>query len=109
MLEAVGVTQDEERVYLALLQERWADSADLGRSLGLSQEQVAAALAGLEAKGLAARATEDGRLVAARPDLAIETLVARRYAELQEARIAGNQLLEEYRTATRDLATNELV
>ncbi|KWW99886.1 Transcriptional regulator [Carbonactinospora thermoautotrophica] len=109
MLEAVGVTQDEERVYLALLRERWADATDLGKSLGMPEEQVAEALAGLAAKGLVTRAAGDGPVVAARPDLAVEALVARRYAELQEARIAGSRLLEEYRSATRDLAANELV
>ncbi len=109
MLEAVGVTQDEERVYLALLRERWADAAALGESLDMPEERVTEALAGLVAKGLVTQAAENGPLVAARPDLAVEALVARRYAELQETRIAGNLLLEEYRSATRDLAANELV
>lgn len=108
MLEAVGVTHDEERVYLTLLRERWADPTDLGRTLGLTESQVVHALTSLETKGLLTRATADGRLVPARPDLAVESLVANRYAQLQRARITGSQLLEEYRSATRELAADEL-
>jgi sugar-specific transcriptional regulator TrmB/DNA-binding CsgD family transcriptional regulator len=91
VLGGIGVTDAEERLYRTLIR--------LG---GATVEELTitdrTTLAGLEEKGLASRAAGPGeRFVPAPPDVAIEALAARRHEELARARLAGSELMDEFR------------
>jgi DNA-binding CsgD family transcriptional regulator/predicted DNA-binding transcriptional regulator len=97
-LRAVGIGDDEERVYRWLLVGSPAAVGDVAVALGVPRAHAAAALDALEAKGLLARAGPGGRrLVPEPPDLAIERLILRRREELEQARQAAAGLAASYR------------
>lgn len=97
MFQALGLGDDEQRVYLALLEQRDASPALLARVTGLPSSRVRAALLELEATGFVSRAP--GKRPAyspARPDLAVEAMVLRRTEELRQARRDAEALLERF-------------
>jgi sugar-specific transcriptional regulator TrmB len=86
-LEALGIGEDEERVYEKLLDRSGATLAELERELALPARTVKRVLDVLEQKGLATRAsTQPARYIPASPDIAVEALVLRRQDELRLAR-----------------------
>jgi sugar-specific transcriptional regulator TrmB len=86
-LEALGISEIEERVYEALLDRSGATLPELERDLNLPARKLQRVLDALERKGLATRtSTQPSRHVPASPDIAVEGLVLRRQDELRRAR-----------------------
>jgi DNA-binding CsgD family transcriptional regulator/sugar-specific transcriptional regulator TrmB len=100
VLEAVGVSAFEERVYRALLGVADSCPADLADALQEPAHTVSQALAHLEELGLVRRLDE--RLYApVSPEAAIGMLVNQRRAELDEVRGAAAEFVDAFRL--RDL------
>lgn len=101
-LEAVGVTEPEERLYEALLMRPESSLAQLAGITGLSQRKVQAVLGSLSSKGLATYAPERSpNHVATPPDIAMEALILRRQEALHQVRIAASALQEKANRARR--------
>lgn len=95
MLHEVGLAADEETVYLALLEVPSATEAELEPHCA----GAAAALDGLERKGLVSRLPSGPRrYAAAPPDVALEALVRAREDDLRRSRRAITQLADRYRS-----------
>ncbi|HZE51540.1 MAG TPA: helix-turn-helix domain-containing protein [Jatrophihabitantaceae bacterium] len=96
MLEALGITEPDETVYRTLLGLPRATAAELSRRL---DRDVRRSIATLEQLGLVSRlAGRPARLVAARPDVAIDVLVARRREELGRVQLDARALMAEMNT-----------
>lgn len=96
MLESIGVSPDDEVVYRRLLHSPGVTVADVASAMGRDESSVRAAVNRLEHLGLLNRtADRPSRLVPARPDVAVDILVARRRVELDKAQSAARELLGE--------------
>src|SRR5688500_14432477 len=94
MLEALGVRDEDEAVYRALLSRTQAGIDELAQVAGHDTLRVEAALTRLEELGLVSRLPgQPLRVRAARPDVAIDVLVSRRHEELARAQLAARDLL----------------
>lgn len=93
MLEALGLSEIEEQVYVALLGRPHMAASEVAAELGRGVGMVRAALTKLEELGFVARlAGSPTRLTATRPEVAVGALVARRTEELADAAEAAQQL-----------------
>jgi DNA-binding CsgD family transcriptional regulator/DNA-binding Lrp family transcriptional regulator len=96
VLEAVGVSAFEERVYRALLGMADSSAADLAAALHEPARTVNRALARLQELGLVRRV--DGRLHApVSPEAALGMLINHRRAELDEAHGAAAEFVDAFR------------
>lgn len=99
MLEAVGISRRDETVYRTLLGMPRATLAELARRLGRDGTGLRRSISTLEQAGLVSRiAGRPARLVAARPDIAIDVLVARRREELGRVKLEARALMAEMST-----------
>ena len=97
MLEAVGLSGQQQDIYLALLDGGPATTAEVRDRV--AGAPVAAALAALEIKGLISRLPgRPVRYQPARPDVAMEVLVRSQEQELQRVRALTTGLMERFRT-----------
>jgi len=86
-LEALGISEIEERVYEALLDRSGATLSDLERDLTMPSRKLLRVLDALEQKGLLTRTSSPPRRhIPASPDIAVEALLLRRQDELRRAR-----------------------
>lgn len=100
MLEAAGMTQEEELLYRALLESGKSTSADLADSTGLAPSRISSLMPRLRARGMVTQA--GGRpptYLPVPPVIAIEALVIqeeeelhRRSEELSRLRVAAAEL-----------------
>lgn len=96
VLEHIGVSPDDEDVYRALLRRPQCTAGELTDRLGLTPESLGRSVDRLEHLGLVSRTADHPvRLVPARPDVAVDVLVAARRAELDRAQAAARELLDE--------------
>lgn len=96
MLEPLGISQQDEEVYRALLRLPRATLTELSCRL---DRDVRRSVSVLEQLGLVSRlAGRPARLVAARPDVAIDVLVARRREELGRVQLEARELMAEMNT-----------
>ncbi len=110
MLDAIGVTGDEERVYRLLVGMFDAGPVQLAQQLRLTPSQVSAALRSLHAKGLVSLVTGDEvRYAPTPPDVAFGPLLMRGQESLEWARAAVNRLAEDYRGGARRRDATQLV
>lgn len=94
-LEALGISEIEERVYEALLDHSGATLPELERELALPARRLRRVVDALEQKGLVTRtSSQPPRHVPASPDIAVEALVLRRQDELRRARAEIQRLQE---------------
>jgi predicted transcriptional regulator len=101
VLETLGVTDVEERVYRALLREPTAAPCDLALAAGVDRAELRRLLAMLEMKGLISRSTgKSPGYVSVAPDVAVEGLIQRRQEEIELIRDYLPQLRKEYRHPT---------
>ncbi|HJT98096.1 MAG TPA: helix-turn-helix domain-containing protein [Rhodanobacteraceae bacterium] len=86
-LDALGISADEERAYVALLDHPEATLAELSSALAWPARKVQRLLDALKGMGLVTFAAgEPRRFVPASPDIAIEAILSRREGELRRAR-----------------------
>ena len=98
MLESLGVSEMEERVYRALLRDPAAALSDLIHTADVSRPHLRKILSTLETKGLISQsAGKWPGYVPVAPDVAIEGLIQRRQEELELIRVYLPQLRYEYR------------
>ncbi|WP_433422372.1 helix-turn-helix domain-containing protein [Microtetraspora malaysiensis] len=97
MLNGLGISEQEEAVYVELLRRRQATAGDAAKVLDMPIPVVTAALARLVALGLATR-DHSGMHVVVPPDIGLGTLIAQRQAALQQVQGALADLAEVYRT-----------
>jgi sugar-specific transcriptional regulator TrmB/DNA-binding CsgD family transcriptional regulator len=113
MLEAVGLTASDERIYRALLDHRPSTVSELVELTGLSTAQARRATTRLLEAGLISRRPgSPARFRPAPPDLAIEALILARQEELERTRLQAAELLDEFQRATRhdgDRAVVEII
>ncbi|MGE5333598.1 MAG: TrmB family transcriptional regulator [Nitrososphaerota archaeon] len=97
LLESLGVSEAEERVYRALLRNPTAVLSDLAIAAGVSQVQLRRILSTLKMKGLISRSVRKGSGYApVFPDVAVEGLIHRRQEELEQIRSYLPQLRKEF-------------
>ena len=109
MLDALGISTMEERLYRELLRRPRVSLAELAAAADISTGQARRAVAGLTRAGMVSRSSMSGRFIPAPPDVAIEALIAQRTEELGRARLTAGDLLEEYHRASRREHAAELV
>lgn len=96
LLQAVGVSAEDELIYRALLRHPHTTLAELSRATGRSVPSLRRALPRLEQLGLISRVPgQPPQLVATRPNIAVEALVSRRQEELAQTRVAAATLMAE--------------
>ena len=99
MLEALGLDEVEERIYLALLRGPSA-ATDLASRLTLQRVSAGRALGRLEEKGLVSRAPgRGGRYRVLSPRGALEVLLLQRSEQLQHIRLLLPELEQEFESA----------
>jgi len=108
MLDGLGLTPDQETVYVALLDVSSATETELrARCLGTP---VRPAIAALERAGLVSRLTGTPiRYAAAPPDVALELLARSREQGLARARLSVAQLAGRYRRARATTQPHEVI
>jgi sugar-specific transcriptional regulator TrmB/DNA-binding CsgD family transcriptional regulator len=110
VLEAVGVSPEEESLYDLLLDQPSASLSEIAAAAGFVKAQARRVLAGLEEKGLVSRSpSSPERFVPAPPDVAVEVLILRRQEELERARLAAGRLLERFRVTAERGGSAQLV
>lgn len=110
MLEPVGLTTWEERLYLALLESGPMTVPEIADRLGIERRRASALVRGLERAGLATRTPgRQPRIVPAPPELAVTTLILQRQQELQEVASAVGPLAEQYRRTPRERSAGDLI
>ncbi|MFI6611990.1 helix-turn-helix domain-containing protein [Streptomyces sp. NBC_01336] len=93
MLEALGLSEEETRVYSELVRMGPCEIRRLPGLVGLAAERVEAALTNLTDLGLLSRtAGAQPRVIASPPDIAGEVLMLRRLQEVHTAHAALSRL-----------------
>lgn len=107
-MDAVGLTRQQQDVYLALLDAGPATSAEVRDRV--AGAPVAASLSALEAKGLISRLPgRPMRYRPARPDVAVEVLVRSQEQELQRVRALAAELMDRFRAGQGAVNPTEIV
>src|SRR3954453_6105194 len=95
MLEALGLSEDEERAYQRLVSRSSESAEDLAVALGFDAPVADAVLAELEDKGLVARSVADpGRFAASPPAVALGAMIPGRPGGLRGAQLELPPLAE---------------
>jgi DNA-binding CsgD family transcriptional regulator len=96
MLDAVGLSAEQQAVYLELLETSPATAGQLRDRV--PGARIRPAIAALEAAGLVSRLTgQPARYQPAPPDMALEVLVRAREQQLQQVRLEVARLAERFR------------
>ncbi|HEU4946637.1 MAG TPA: helix-turn-helix domain-containing protein [Kribbella sp.] len=110
MLKAIGLSADEDLVYVTLVDNPQSSAAQLARLCDLSSHATARVLGRLTRRGMATRLPgRPPRFVAVAPDVSIQPLLSRRENELQVARTAVHELTAAFLRASRNTFPHELV
>ncbi|MEU1689264.1 helix-turn-helix domain-containing protein [Micromonospora sp. NPDC005707] len=111
MLDVIGLTPDEERLYRCLVQLTTARAGELAERLGRPHADILAQLDALRGKGLVLPAgpEPDAPLRPLAPDVPLGEALLRRQEALESARAAVTQLTEEYRAGMRRHDAEHLV
>lgn len=110
MLGAIGLDEDQESAYRALVGLGAAEVTDLSHRLGLPEDVTARALRQLERHGLVARSSSrPGRWVAAPPAVALGALLTRQRHGLEQAELAAALLAQEFRAEAEEPKVHDLV
>jgi DNA-binding CsgD family transcriptional regulator/DNA-binding MarR family transcriptional regulator len=107
MLEAAGLSDEEEAVYRLLVGALDGAPDAVAKKLDIEPGRATALLDSLQNRGLASRV--NGRYVPNPPDVAIGPLLLRGQEALEGARTAVTQLTEEYRASLRRRDADQLV
>ena len=106
MLEPLGVSLEEERIYLFLLEHPRASYREIIEVTGIPSSRARAALAMLESKAIVSRGVGGSRaFVASPPSVALESLVSRRMGEIEQAKANAEAVMERvHETPSRSAA-----
>jgi len=107
VLEALGMTPDEERVYRMIVGGYRTAPDEIAGQTGVGRGEVEPILEVLLAKGLVSMA--DGHYMSAPPDVSLGPLLVQGQEKLEAARAAVSQLAEEYRGSARRRDSAQLV
>jgi hypothetical protein len=101
-LGAIGLAPETERAYEFVLAQGAASLDEIDAALEVGRASARRLLSDLEAKGLVSRTVgPNATFIPARPDLAIEVLLANRQEQLQRVRASLDRLLGLYHSAPR--------
>jgi sugar-specific transcriptional regulator TrmB/DNA-binding CsgD family transcriptional regulator len=110
VLGVLGLEDDEELAYRALIEVAACDSADLAVRLSRPRIEAERLLASLEQKGLAARSGGGDHLfVASPPGVALRALIVQRQEELRAAGAMIGSLSERYHNSRTERSVGELI
>lgn len=110
MLQAVGISDEEEAVYRVLLQRPRLSLKELAAAADSSTQACSRIVAALEGHGLVSRLPErPARYLPTPPEAAMNILILRRLEELEQARMSAAMLADEYRLTSQQLGVVELV
>ncbi|MEU7828909.1 MULTISPECIES: helix-turn-helix domain-containing protein [unclassified Nonomuraea] len=102
MLEAIGLSPAESRLYTMLVENPRSSAAELATHCGVSTPLAARTLAGFARRGLASRLPgRRARYVAVAPDIAIRPMLSRQEEELHQVRTAIHELTASFQRASR--------
>lgn len=102
MLEPVGLSELESRLYVTLIQHPRSSAAELALHCGVSTGQAARALALFVRRGMASRLPgRRSSYLAVAPDIALQPMLGRREEELHQVRTAMHELTQLFRRASR--------
>ena len=101
-LNVLGLTDETERVYTALVGQPRCTASELAATCGLTAATVGRLLSALVRDGLATRtAGRPPHFSATVPDIAVAALIDEQQHRLDEARSLVHRLMESYREAAR--------
>jgi sugar-specific transcriptional regulator TrmB/DNA-binding CsgD family transcriptional regulator len=101
MLEPLGVSPAEERVYLFLLAHPRASYPEIVEGTGLAAARVRTAVALLESKAVVSRSIgRSPRFVPSPPSVTLQGLVYRRLGEIEEAKAEAEDVMAKLYAAT---------
>ncbi|MEQ4207038.1 helix-turn-helix domain-containing protein [Actinopolymorpha sp. B9G3] len=110
MLEAAGVSTEEERVYRLLVTSFETEPGRIAKRHGLEAGETLRILESLHAKGLVSRMSgPTPRFAPTPPDVGFGPLLLKGQESLEWARSAVAQLTEEYRSSARRRDAGQLV
>jgi sugar-specific transcriptional regulator TrmB/DNA-binding CsgD family transcriptional regulator len=110
MLEALGLSEDEERAYQRLVAGPSESADEVANGLGLEAGAAATALAGLEEKGLVARSVADPtRFAASPPAVALGAILTEREEGLRRAQVALATLAQSYRSGDDERTMTDVI
>ncbi|MGW2222127.1 helix-turn-helix domain-containing protein [Nonomuraea sp. NPDC001684] len=102
MLEAIGLSPAESRLYATLVENPRSSADELAALCGVSPLIAGRTLAAFARRGLASRLPgRRARYVAVAPDIAIRPLLARHEEELHQVRTAIHELTSSFNLASR--------
>lgn len=106
MLEPLGISVEEQTIYLLLLERPRASFQEIVDATGLAPPRAGEALAMLESKAIVSRGVGGSRpFVASPPRIALENLVSRRFAEIERAKAAAKAVMDKaYESSSRSTA-----
>ena len=110
MLEALGLSENEERAYQRLVAGTSESAEDLAAALGLEARAAVTLLSDLEGKGLVARSVADPtRFAASPPAVALGAMLTERQEALRRAELQLTTLAESYRTGADERALVDVI
>ncbi|MEU8224767.1 helix-turn-helix domain-containing protein [Kribbella sp. NPDC048915] len=110
MLDVLGLDALEEGAYRRLIALPSESVETLAAALQVDVSDLAAALDGLEEKGLVARSTATpGHFVASPPALALGSLIVQRQEEIRRAQLELGRLAEQYRGVMADRSDTDVI
>jgi sugar-specific transcriptional regulator TrmB/DNA-binding CsgD family transcriptional regulator len=110
VLEAIGLSAEESRLYTTLIDHPHSTAGEIAEHCGLAPRLAARSLAQFVRRGLASRLPgKRVRYVAVAPDVSIQPLLTRREDELHRVRTALHELTTAFHRAARYTHPAELV
>lgn len=110
MLEALGLTADEESLWQVLLDRPPSTIGEVCDAIGLGSRAVSLAIANLERKGLVIRLSgRPARYTVTAPDIALEELVRAKEKKLHQVRLLTEQVMHRYRSGRRAAAPEDVI
>ncbi|MGW5191947.1 hypothetical protein ACWEOO_22075 [Kribbella sp. NPDC004138] len=110
MLDVLGLDAIEEGAYRRLIALPSESLETLAAAMRVEVADLAAALDGLEEKGLVARSTAmPGHFVASPPALALGSLIVQRQEEIRRAQLELGRLAEQYRGVMADRSDTDVI
>jgi len=109
MLERIGLTTRQERVYRTLIGEPQLELSGLMSRVGLTREDAQAEINALINAGLVLAGSLDGPFTVADPEGAIAMLIKREHQALDQVRIESARLSEKLRTIRQWQDTSSII